>query len=122
MEFLRPFSAEELLVQGEFGAGSVWNFEYEGGSFEVQFMFDSYNHFNCPSYPAHSHWKMIDGKAVEINWGKYGNYELEVDECCGLMTGNKKDDKSSWRKATFIRPLTPADLEKSSSHDHDHNH
>ena len=38
---------------------------------------DGFNHFVCPKFPAHSHWSM-DGNKVYINWGSYGEYELEV--------------------------------------------
>ncbi len=36
MEFKREFSAMELALFGEAGLGTVWNFAYEGGEFEVQ--------------------------------------------------------------------------------------
>ena len=57
---------------GENGLGSVWSFEYSSGSFEVQFLQDSYNHFKCVEFPAHSHWKYTDVNKIEIDFGKYG--------------------------------------------------
>ena len=42
--FLRPLSEVESLLMGQ-GAGSEWDFAYEGGSFKVQFKGDGYNHF-----------------------------------------------------------------------------
>ena len=51
MEFKRSFSPLELALFGDNGLGTVWNFAYEGGEFEVQFMTDGYNHFNCPKFP-----------------------------------------------------------------------
>ena len=70
MSYLRPFSAHETLMMGT-GAGSAWNFEWEKGSFEVEFRCDGFNHFVCNTYPAHSHWAMEDDKIL-INWDKYG--------------------------------------------------
>ena len=123
LEFLRSFTPEEMIVQGDYSCGSVWNFEYAGGAFEVQFMFDSYNHFNCPKFPAHSHWIIVEGKHIEINWGKFGKYDLVVDATSGTMVGCKKGEPDNWRKATFIRPLSPSDLENpGSTHEHAHDH
>ena len=51
------------------GGGSVWNFEYEKGAFEIEFRCDAFNHFICNLYPAHSHWT-CDGNVVSISWGK----------------------------------------------------
>jgi hypothetical protein len=121
MEFVRPYTPEELIVQGEYGAGSAWNFEYEGGSFEIQFLFDSYNHFVCPSYPAHSHWSMSEGRVIDIDWGKFGKYQLQVDSATASMTGSKLGQPSNWRKASLIRSINPVDLE-ASAHAHAHDH
>ena len=48
------------------GGGSEWSFAYDGGEFAVQFKADGYNHFTCPTYPAHSHYT-LDGDTVYIN-------------------------------------------------------
>jgi hypothetical protein len=75
IEFLRDFSLTEQLILGE-GFGTAWDFVYDKGSFEVELRCDSYNHFVCPQYPAHSHWTLDDaGEVVSINWGKYGKKE-----------------------------------------------
>jgi hypothetical protein len=70
MTFTRAFNEHEELMMGT-GSGTVWNFEWEKGHFEVEFRCDGYNHFICNSYPAHSHWSMEDNKIL-INWDKYG--------------------------------------------------
>ena len=70
MNFLRPFNECETAMMGG-GGGSVWNFEWEGGSFEVEFRCDGFNHFVCNTYPAHSHWSMEDNKIL-VDWDKYG--------------------------------------------------
>ena len=77
MAFLRPFSAEETLLNGD-GGGSAWNFEWSGGAFEVEFRTDSLNHFVCPSFPEHSHWTMDDENKITIDWGKYGIFDFNI--------------------------------------------
>jgi hypothetical protein len=75
IEFLRDFNATERLIFGD-GYGTAWNFIYEKGSFEVEFRADSFNHFVCPQYPAHSHWSIDDSELVYVNWGKYGEFMI----------------------------------------------
>merc|ERR1712167_414326 len=74
MQKLRPFSVAERAVMD-----SRWEFEYSGGSFEVEFRADAFNHFVCEKYPAHSHWRIDNPESatpvVYINWGKFGEYE-----------------------------------------------
>ena len=41
---LRALSDAEKLIIGE-GAGSEWDFAFDGGSFKVIFKCDGYNHF-----------------------------------------------------------------------------
>jgi hypothetical protein len=55
--FVKPLSEVEQLLFGG-GGGTEWTLEYDGGKFGVQFKADGYNHFNCPSYPDHSHYKI----------------------------------------------------------------
>ena len=52
MTWTRPFTTAEHLLHD-----SVWDFQHPGGSFDVEFRADGYNHFVCNSFPAHSHWK-----------------------------------------------------------------
>merc|ERR1719231_2228213 len=80
--FVKPLSPVESLLFGV-GGGTEWKFEYSGGSFGVQFKADGYNHFNCPSYPEHSHY-ILDthnppGNMIEIDWGKFGTYVMAID-------------------------------------------
>lgn len=70
LSFLAPFSDAEMLLMGN-GGGSVWNLQWEGGNFEVEFRVDGLNHFVCTSFPAHSHWSM-DGDRIALDWGKFG--------------------------------------------------
>ena len=69
-------------------------------------------------FPAHSHWRLEDGK-LHINWGKYGKYELALDEDGQNMAGSAEGDPSNWRKATRLRTIAGAYAECDHS---DHNH
>ncbi len=71
MVFLRPFNRTEMAIMGQ-GFGTVWNFEYEHGSFEVEFRCDGFNHFICETYPAHSHWNLTEEQLIAISFGQYG--------------------------------------------------
>lgn len=71
LTFIRAFNETESALLGA-GFGTVWNFEWEKGAFEVEFRMDGYNHFICQSYPAHSHWTLSDDQVVYVNWGKFG--------------------------------------------------
>lgn len=72
IDFIREFTYAEKVLLGD-GFGTAWNFQYEKGSFDIEFRCDGYNHFNCPRFPAHSHWSMDEGTGlIAINWGQYG--------------------------------------------------
>ncbi len=121
MEFKRPFSAMETTLFGDNGLGTSWNWSYEGGVFEVIFMTDGYNHFSCPKYPAHSHWKMLSEGSIEVNWGKYGDYIINFDDSTHL-SGHKKDAPANWRRCVLNRSITAEDKADSSAHAHAHDH
>ena len=122
LSFDRELSSEEMLLMGN-GGGSAWTFEWEKGSFEVEFRVDGYNHFVCTSYPAHSHWSLDEtGKQLSLNWDKYGQYELVIDVASRTMQGCAKGNPASWSRATFLRGLGLEALTQSSGHDHSHVH
>jgi len=103
-KFLRPFSLLENALFGD-GNGSEWDFAYDGGSFKVQFKCDGYNHFRCPSYPAHSHWSLLPSGNLFIDWGQYGKYEMTMDPATGTMSGSVQGKPDQWRKATFLQQI-----------------
>ena len=118
--FVRPLSPVESLLFGV-GGGTEWKFEYEGGSFGVQFKADGYNHFNCPSYPSHSHYSLDShgtGNTIEIDWGKYGTYVLAIDPDTKTATGSTKGNPQDWRRMSWVRDLQP----KAGPGEHDHAH
>ena len=49
MQKLRPFSVAERALMD-----SRWEFEFAGGSFEVEFRADAFNHFVCEKWPNQS--------------------------------------------------------------------
>ena len=108
---------EKLMCNG----GTAWSFEWAKGSFEVEFRADAFNHFICPSFPAHSHWKM-DGSQIAINWDKYGEYDMTLDLPTMTMTGSKRGQPDNWRRATFLRTLGAEGVTSIPAHDHSHSH
>lgn len=121
MIFARPLSAFELCMCN---GASVWNFQWEKGSFEVEFHADGFNHFICHKYPAHAHWSMTSDGKITINWGSYGEYELILDAEKMAMTGHKKGQPMNWRKAQLVRFFSPQEFAASlrTPHDHSHDH
>lgn len=74
----------------------VWNFEYAGGSFPVEFLADSFNHFVCMDFPSKDSFCLLHGNVLYINWGCYGEYELVPDESGDSMAGGAKCSVANW--------------------------
>ena len=96
--FVRAFTPQEALL-----SGSAWQLHFEGGSpFRVEFHADG--HFNAPAYPAHS-WYKLDGDAVFVEWGKYGQYEFVLDVAKREMNGHLRGNEKSWRRLEYTEPM-----------------
>lgn len=95
MALKKPFSVAEAKL-----LDSSWEFQHQGGTFSVEFRADGFNHFVSKDFPAHSHWSLTRN-TVYINWGPYGEYELELDESGDKMAGSLKGQPDNWRKATW---------------------
>ena len=112
----RAFSAAEVAVMD-----SKWEFEHAGGTFEVELRADAFNHFVCEAYPAHAHWRLdnadLPTPTIYINWGKYGEYELEVAADGLSAVGSAKGQPDKWRKMTNLGVLG-SDLKQYAEHDH----
>ena len=112
----RDFSAAELAVMD-----SKWEFEHAGGSFEVEFRADAFNHFVCEDYPAHSHWYLEKAETPTptlcINWGKFGEYELEIAADGKSASGSVKGKPDEWRKMTNKGALG-SNLKQYAEHNH----
>lgn len=85
-----------------------------------QFRADGFNHFICNDFPAHSHWRLDNAESptpkLYINWGKYGEYELDIAADGKTMAGSAKGQPDNWRKATRLKAL--GDVEEAHVHDH----
>jgi len=109
--FVRAFTPQEALL-----SGSAWQLHFEGGSpFRVEFHADG--HFNAPAYPAHS-WYKIDGDAVFVEWGKYGQYEFVLDVAKREMNGHLRGNEKSWRRLEYTEPMAAYQKKHHCGHDH----
>ena len=112
----RAFSTAEEAVMD-----SKWEFEHAGGTFEVEFRADAFNHFVCESFPAHSHWRLEDADSptpnLHISWGKYGEYDLQISADGATATGSLTGRPESWRKMKKLGALG-TDLKQYAEHDH----
>jgi len=119
MSFERPFTeAEQMIFDSE------WSFEWEKGTFNVEFRADGFNHFICSQFPAHAHWDMVpEENKVVIDWAQYGKYELVVDPSNRGMAGHKQGQPTNWRRARLLRQLGAEEASKGlAPHDHAHEH
>lgn len=57
-----------------------------------------------------------DTPKVEINWGKFGTYELTIAADGESMDGSAKGQPENWRKAKRLRSLGQV----AEAHVHDH--
>ena len=108
--FVKPLSPVETLLLGGKGGGTEWKLEYSGGSFGIQFLGDGKNTMHCPAYPERAYWALDShgsSNAIEIEWGKYGRYQLTVDAERKSMTGSAKGQPEDWRRASYARDLQP---------------
>ena len=109
--FVRAFTPQEALL-----SGSAWQLHFEGGSpFRVEFHADG--HFNAPAYPAHS-WYKLDGDAVFVEWGKYGQYEFVLDVAKREMNGHLRGNEKSWRRLEYTEPMAAYQKKHHCGHDH----
>lgn len=115
MKMARQFTVAEMTLMD-----SEWTLQHAGGSFNIEFRADGYNHFICNDFPAHSHWRLDNSESptptVYINWGKYGEYELVISADGTSMAGSAKGQPDNWRKAVFVRKLGA--VEEAHVHDH----
>jgi len=52
----------------------------------------------------------MEGDIVKIDWKKFGKYDMKFDLATKGMEGHavpKSDDEKNWRKAAFVRPMSP---------------
>mmetsp|Transcript_63802 Transcript_63802/g.164240 ORF Transcript_63802/g.164240 Transcript_63802/m.164240 type:complete len:204 (+) Transcript_63802:86-697(+) len=87
-----------------------YSLSWKGGAFEVCLRPAGY--FFCSKFQAPARWELVDN-VIRIDWAKFGKYELTVDAATKSMTGNavpkNEEDPGNWRKAEFVRPLSPVE-------------
>jgi len=113
--YFGALSPIEKLLCGD-GEGTEWDFKLPEGEVSVEFRCDGENHFVCHARPGDGHWSLDKkGKAVIIDWGKYGKYELDVDVKSKTMDGyhirdgvEDPDEDKDGRTMSFKRNLVEA--------------
>ena len=86
----------------------VYDLSWSGGTFTVEIRADGV--FWCRKFPTHSTWKlMADGRTLLIDWQQWGTYELVVN-ADGTLTGSVQGKPDDWRKATFVRAFSSAEV------------
>ena len=73
----------------------------------------------CKDFPAHAHWSLA-GNKLYINWGTYGEYDLELDDAGETMKGSLKGNADSWRTGTRKGKLSSEQVADAVEHTHTH--
>lgn len=75
----------------------VYDFQHPGGTFEVHLR--SQGRFFAPNFQARANWTVTEGGVMSIEWGKYGNYTMEIkDPATRYFEGHAVGKPESWRK------------------------
>lgn len=86
----------------------VYNFEHAGGTFDVHLR--SKQRFFCPNFQAKAEWHCSEAGELEIKWGKYGEYKLQLkDPGTRAFEGSAVGKPESWRKMALKRQFTTAE-------------
>jgi hypothetical protein len=86
----------------------VYDFIHAGGQFDVHLR--SGGRFFAPKFQARANWTVTEAGEVTIEWGKYGQYKLDlVDPPKRLFEGSLIGKPESWRKMSLKRPFTTAE-------------
>ena len=93
--------------------GSVWDFSYASGTFEVAFL--ESGAFYCQDYLAsRARWEgdLQAGGEVCIHWGRYGHYTLRAEPQGRAMRGCYTGRPADWRSAAWKRDLAAAEAQR----------
>jgi ferredoxin-NADP reductase len=93
--------------------GSVWDFSYAGGTFEVAFL--ESGAFYCQDYLAsRARWEgdLQAGGEVRIHWGRYGHYTLRAEPQGRAMRGCYTGRPADWRSAAWKQDLAAAEAQR----------
>ena len=77
----------------------VYDFEHAGGAFDVHLR--PQGKFFAPKFQARASWTCTEAGELFIEWGKYGQYKLELaDAATRAFAGSAVGKPESWRKVT----------------------
>ena len=87
-----------------------YNFVHKGGEFLV--CLRPAGAFFCPQFRAGAFWHYLEeeGGVLKIEWANYGKYAMKLGEDGITWEGSVINKPESWRKMTFARPLSDAEL------------
>ena len=86
----------------------IYTFEHPGGSFDVHLR--SKGRFFAPRFQARATWNCTEAGELFIDWGKYGQYKLDiVDPATRAFSGAAVGKPESWRKMVRRREFSVAE-------------
>lgn len=75
----------------------IYDFEHAGGAFDVHLR--PQGKFFAPKFQARAFWTCTEAGELFIEWGKYGQYKLELaDAASRAFAGSAVGKPESWRK------------------------
>merc|ERR1719502_1976289 len=81
----------------------IYDFQHPGGNFEVHLRPDG--KFFAPKFQARASWNCTESGVLSIEWGKFGQYMLELkDPATRYFEGSAVGKPESWRKMKLKRP------------------
>ena len=87
-------SADEAAIAKLIG---VYHFEHPGGAFEIHLRPKQV--FFSPKFQARAKWVCTESGELTIEWGKYGNYRLAIqDPTTRSFVGSAEGKPEAWRK------------------------
>merc|ERR1719502_1278440 len=88
----------------------IYDFQHPGGNFEVHLRPDG--KFFAPKFQARASWNCTESGVLSIEWGKFGQYMLELkDPATRYFEGSAVGKPESWRKMKLKRPFSTAESE-----------
>ena len=86
----------------------VYDFEHPHGVFDVHLR--SKGRFFAPKFQCKAEWHATEAGVLEIKFGKYGEYRLEItDPATRSFSGSAVGKPESWRKMKLKRPFSEAE-------------
>lgn len=87
----------------------VYDFTHPHGTFQVHLRPDG--KFFAPQYQARATWVVTESGHLSIDWGKYGQYELDLtDAATRAFKGSFVGQPDNWRTMKLRRPFSAAEM------------